>query len=421
MYVTEGHQTAGRVAAPRLLRAGRDVSRNVWRLGWTSMATDISSEMITAILPLYLVAHHGFSPLAFGVVDGVQQGFGAIVRWLGGLAGDRFARHKEVAAAGYAVSAATRLAWLPAGAAVPGVATIVALDRVGKGIRTAPRDALISLSATPATLGHAFGIHRTLDAAGAMLGPFVAFMILARAPERFDLVFVTSFAAAMLGLAILFLGVENVRTGDPLGTVPRPTVAETLSPLRDVAFRRIVLGGSALALTSVSDAFLYLALREQSAVDAAVLPLLFSFTSLAYLLGSAPIGRVADHVGRARVFLAGHGLLLLAYASAGWLGGHGLWLVPVALGGYYAATDGVLNALASSHLPARLRGSGLAVLGTSTSLARLAASLGVGWVWTAVGPQHALAGFGAGLVIALGFAARTLGTADSRTGREPSR
>ena len=419
MYLTEGDEAAGRVAVPQLLRARRGVGRNVWRLGWTSMTTDVSSEMITAILPWYLVAHHGFSPLAFGVVDGVQQGLGAIVRWIGGVAGDRFGRHKEVAAVGYAVSAATRLAWLPVGASVSGITTLVALDRVGKGIRTAPRDALISLSATPATLGHAFGIHRALDAAGAMVGPLLAFVILSRSPERFDLVFVTSFAAAMLGLAILFLGVENVAIGDEQGPRPRPTLAETFSPLRNVAFRRIVVGGSALGLMSVSDAFLYLALREQSAMDASVIPLLFSFTSLSYLVGSAPIGRVADHVGRARVFLAGHGLLVLAYVGAGWLGGYGVWLVPLALGGYYAATDGVLNALASPHLPARLRGSGLAVLGTSTSLARLAASLGVGWVWTSVGPQQTLAGFGVGLVIAISVASLALGSGDLRPDSEP--
>src|SRR5688572_22099442 len=136
---------APRLTMPQLLRPRPGVGRNVWRLGWTSMATDVSSEMITAILPLYLVAYHGFSPLAFGVVDGVQQGLAAAVRWLGGVAGDRFGRHKEVAAFGYAVSAATRLVWLPVGAAISGVATLVALDRIGKGIRTAPRDALISL------------------------------------------------------------------------------------------------------------------------------------------------------------------------------------------------------------------------------------------------------------------------------------
>jgi hypothetical protein len=344
----------------------------------------------------------------------MHQGLSAIVRWIGGVAGDRFGRHKEVAAVGYAISAATRLAWLSVGAAPSGVAALVGLDRGGKGIRTAPRDALISLSATPATLGYAFGIHRALDAAGAMLGPLIAFALLARAPERFDLVFVTSFAAAMVGLAILFLGVENVGGGKDRSSAAQPSIAEALAPLRDTAFRRLMLGGSVLALVSVSDAFLYLALRENGGVDATAIPLLFSFTSLAYLVGSVPIGRVADQIGRGRVFLAGHALLLLAYAGAGWLGSSGIWLVPIALGGYYAATDGVLSALASPHLPARLRGSGLALLGTATSVARLAASVAVGWMWTSLGPQQTLAGFAFGLTIAIGVASVVLPPLDSR-------
>ena len=127
MYISEEHAPAARAVGSHLLGAHRGVSRNVWRLGLTSLVTDVSSEMITAILPIYLVAYRGFSPLAFGAVDGIQQGLSAVVRFMGGVAGDRLGRHKEVAAAGYAISAATRLAWLPAGASVPGVAALVGL------------------------------------------------------------------------------------------------------------------------------------------------------------------------------------------------------------------------------------------------------------------------------------------------------
>jgi hypothetical protein len=326
------------------------------------------------------------------------------------VAGDRSSRHKEVAAIGYAISAATRLLWLPVGGAVSGVAVLVGVERAGKGIRTAPRDALISLSATREAQGYAFGIHRALDAAGAMLGPLVAFAVLARAPERFDLVFAISFAAAMAGLAVLFLGVENVPAPEDGHAERRQrlSLVDSLSPLRDHGFRRIVLSGSTLGLVSVSDAFLYLALRDQAAIGASLIPLLFSFTSLSYLIAAVPVGRLADRLGRARVFLTGHVLLLVAYGCMGWPRGYGVWLGPIALGIYYAATDGVLNALASPHLPARLRGSGLALLGTCTSLARLLASLGVGWLWALIGAQQTLVTFGAGLGIAILFATVTL-------------
>ncbi|NUR56598.1 MAG: MFS transporter, partial [Acidobacteria bacterium] len=184
------------------------VSGTVWALGFTSLLTDVSSEMIASILPMYLVLELGMRPLAYGVIDGLYQGFAAIVRVLAGVMADRWNRHKEVAATGYALSALCRVALLAAGGAWTAIAGIVAIDRVGKGIRTAPRDALISLRSPCRDLATAFGVHRALDAAGAMLGPLVAFAMLAAMPARFDLLFAVSFAIALAGVGVILLCVD---------------------------------------------------------------------------------------------------------------------------------------------------------------------------------------------------------------------
>ena len=178
-------------------------------LGLTSLLTDVSSEMVATILPLYLVFYLRLSPFEFGVLDGLYHGAAALVRLVGGFTADRWRRHKELAAAGYGLSAVCKLGLLAAGGAWGALVAVVLLDRTGKGLRTAPRDALISLSSPREELATAFGVHRALDTAGAMLGPILAFGLLALAADAFDAVFVVSFCAAMLGLGVLVLFVEN--------------------------------------------------------------------------------------------------------------------------------------------------------------------------------------------------------------------
>ena len=178
-------------------------------LGLTSLFTDISSEMVATILPLYLLFDLHLSPAAFGVIDGLYQGAAALVRIFGGFAADRARRYKEVAVVGYGLSALARLGLLVVGSVWTLIAGVVMVDRLGKGIRTAPRDALISFNSPRAELGNAFGVHRALDTAGAMIGPVLAFGLLSIAPRAYDAVFVVSFCAAIVGLGILTLFVHN--------------------------------------------------------------------------------------------------------------------------------------------------------------------------------------------------------------------
>ena len=388
-------------------RIGPSVARNVVLLGLVSLFTDISSEMVTTILPLYLVYTLGFSPLQFGIVDGLQQGAAALVRVLGGFAADRTRRHKEVAGIGYGLSALARVGLLFA-SSVSALGAIVFVDRTGKGIRTAPRDALISLSSEPDSLGTAFGVHRALDTAGAMIGPLIAFGLLWLAPGDFDAVFVVSLCAALVGLALLFLLVENRPV--PVADAAHVSLRAAARLLGRRRFATLAAVGGALALFTVSDGFLFLALQRHLDFEQRLLPLLFVGTAGAFMLLAIPVGRIADRVGRGRVFVAGYLPLLIAYALllVPSFGSGEIVLYLALLGLYYAATDGVLMALASAALPPALRGSGLALVVTGVSLGRLLASILFGTIWAWQDVDAAITAFAVGLVVAMILAAAAL-------------
>jgi MFS family permease len=385
--------------------------RTVVLLGLTSLFTDISSEMVVAVLPLYLVAVGGFSPLAFGLIDGLYNGATAVLMLASGFIGDRWRRHKELAAAGYGISALCKLLLAVAGTALSAIGAIVLLDRAGKGIRTAPRDAMISLSVPRSQLGMAFGIHRALDTTGAMLGPLVAFLILVLAPLAFDAVFVVSFCLAMIGLGILVLLVQP-RPPLPDAAEPArvPTLRGAATLLRMPRYRALLIAGVLLSLATASDAFVFLALEDTVDLGTTLFPLLFVGSAGAYMLLAIPMGRLADRHGRGRVLLGGYALLFGVYAVLLLpLGGWPLVVAALALlGGYYAATDGVLMALGSAVVPEAVRGSGLALLRTATSVARMVASLAFGALWTLAGIDAAIACFGAALLAATAAAALLL-------------
>ncbi|MEV6976993.1 MFS transporter [Kitasatospora sp. NPDC093806] len=385
-------------------------------LGAVSLVTDVSSEMVTAVLPLYLVLGLGLSPLQFGFLDGLFNGATALVRLLGGTLADRGGgRHRTVAGAGYLLSALSRLGLLLAGGAAGGIAAALAADRLGKGVRTAPRDALISLSAPPGELGRAFGVHRAMDTTGALLGPLVAFAVLWATVDAYDAVFVVSFAIGLLGVLVLVLFV-------PAG-VPAGVPADVRSPigpkpigqrkrrkvLGDPAFRRVVTAAALLGAATIGDSFLYLLLQRGLDLQPLYFPLLPLGAAAGYLLLAVPLGRIADRIGRRTPFLCGHGALLAAYLT---LLAPPQWptaaLVLLLLAVFYASTDGVLMALAGPALPVDGRASGLAVLQTGQALARLVGAAGFGAAWTWWGSRPALALAALALAAALLAAWRVL-------------
>jgi MFS family permease len=379
----------------------RLVSRTVVLLGVTSLLTDVSAEMVATVLPLYLVYVAGLTPLQFGLIDGFYRGAAALVGLVSGFAADRRRRHKEIASAGYGLSAACKLALVGVGGAVGAIGAIVMLDRIGKGIRTAPRDALISLSSSREGLGTAFGVHRAMDTVGAMLGPLIAFGLLALAPLAFESVFLVSFCFALAGLGVIVLLVPGKAA--PAASVPTPSLRGATRLLVIPRFGGLVVAAVLLGVATISDAFLYLALQRHLDLPPSAFPLLFVGASLSFMLLAVPLGRLADRVGRGRVFLAGYALLLPVYASL-LLPPAGLLVLALGLGlvgASYAATDGVLAALGSAALPDEVRASGLAVLTTATNLARFAASVAFGALWTFAGLQTAVLTCGIALTVAI--------------------
>ncbi|MFF5452821.1 MFS transporter [Streptomyces sp. NPDC012950] len=420
--------TGRRDAPPRPSGARRRVPGTVLALGAVSLVTDVSSEMVTAVLPLYLVLGLGLSPLQFGLLDGLSTGATALVRLLGGATADRGGRHKQIAGLGYALSACSRLGLLLAGGATGPLASSIVADRLGKGVRTAPRDALITLHSPPEVLGRAFGTHRAMDTTGALLGPLAAVALLWATTEAYEAVFAVSFCVGAFGVLLWVLLVPGRGSAPGPGAPPSPPApGEPSAPprargglfaaLRTPAYRRIVLCAGLLGAATIGDAFLYLLLQRRLAFDATWFPFLPLGAAAVYLLLAVPAGRLADRVGRRGPFLYGHGALLLAY---------GLLLAPVPdaaalagvlvlLGVFYAATDGVLMALTGPFLAEGRQAGGLALVQTVQALARVGAAVAFGALWTASGQETALAAALVALAAALCCAARLLPSGLPRT------
>lgn len=412
MYLTDRSAPAGADTERGRRRGLRPkVAPVVLVLGTVSLITDISSEMVTAVLPLYLVTTLGFSPLGFGALDGVYNGVSALVQLTGGHLADRVRNHKLIAGLGYGLSALCKPLLLLT-SSIGALGTVLALDRTGKGLRTAPRDAMISLSTPSERQGRAFGIHRAMDTTGAMLGPLAAFLILNAAADGYDAVFGVSACVAVLGVVVLVLFVPGRRqdTQSDEADAPRDTplnatrppvrLREALALLRLPRLRALAGCAALLGLTTVSDAFVYLLLQRRAGLAEEWFPLLPLGTAVVFLLLAVPLGALADRVGRHTVFLAGHMALLTAYALLLWAPATPAlpFLVLALHGVFYAATDGVLPAALAATVPEHLRASGLAIVGTSQALARFCCSLGFGAAWTIWGYGPALAGAAVGLL-----------------------
>src|SRR6266542_2542161 len=261
------------------------VPANVWGLGVTSMLTDVSSEMVVSVLPAYLVMTIGLAPLALGVATGLHEGGPMLAAWIGGLIADRSGRRKLTAGFGYALSAVSRLGWfaLP-GRTVAPIAALIVSDRLGKAMRTAPRDAMISLSVPPRQLAMAFGVHRALDAAGAALGPMLAFAVLWQLPRRYDVIFFTSFVVSVLGVVALMLLVDEAperRAASPGET--RPLWPDAVAVFSDSSVRSVIVLAMAFGLVTISDAFIYLLLVQRAGAGPEWIPLLYTGTAVSFL------------------------------------------------------------------------------------------------------------------------------------------
>ena len=422
MYISLSDRSGGKREKPRGATTALSsevpfrLSPVILWLGLVSMVTDVSSESVTAILPLYVTGFLGLSTIAFGFIDGINQGASAIVRIAAGWAADRSGHPKRIALAGYGLSMLARIGFLFAGG-FWAVAAIVTGDRIGKGIRTAPRDALITVSAQPEHLARSFGVHRMLDNIGAAAGPMIAFLVLLMIPNGFSTVFVVSLAFAVIGVAVLGLVVPDMRADGLRGIEANSAAEQTAgspkqrrrlfafswSHLREPGLGKLLISAGLLGLLTIGDGFIYLVLQDRDSFAVQWFPLLFVGTNIVFLAFAIPLGRLADRVGRVPVFVGGHIALLACYFLAAAPFG-GLWSTVgclILLGGFYAATDGVLAALASQLTPQGKLATGIASAQTVVALSRMTASAGFGVLWYAVGAPTAMVAAGALLACAV--------------------
>lgn len=378
------------------------------------MLTDISTESVNAVLPKYLIFVVGLSPQAFGFVNGLYNGISAAVRLLGGWIADRTDHPKWVAFIGYFASALSRIGLLFA-QSLASISFIVTGDRLGKGLRTAPRDSLIAAASPSENLGRAYGVHRALDSLGAALGPLIAFWILTVVLDGFRQVFVVSLCFAVVGVAVLLLIVPDLRPRrqrDLSGNTGVRAVSGRVSfrLLANARIGRLLVAASLLGLVTVGDAFLYLELQLRENLANNYYALLMVGMNVSYLVVAVPLGRLADRIGRVRVFIGGQVVLLGCYfCAAGPLAGPMLSIgTLVLLGTYYAATDGILAALAGRAVEPEVRTSGIATAQTFQALALFVSSLAVGAMWNQIGLQATIRWFGLFLALCIPLAAVVL-------------
>jgi MFS family permease len=355
------------------------VPRNVVMLGLVSLLTDASSEMVYPILPLFLanVLHAPVS--AIGLIESLAEATASFVKVASGRLSDRLRRRRPLVAVGYTLSNVVK----PLLALAPGWPAVLGLrvaDRFGKGVRTAPRDALIADSGTAERRGRDFGFHRALDTVGAAIGPFTAWAILTLVPQGYRLVFWVSAIPGSLAIVLVLAGVREAhRRG------PRPVAGERrgLVPFRQlgVPFTVFTAVSALFALGNSSDAMLILRAQNVGTVAALVPLMYFVFNVVAAALAT-PLGHLSDRVGRRRLIVFGFAGYALVYAGFA-LAGHpaSVWLLFALYGVPYAATEGMTRAYVVDLVPAPLRATALGGYTFAIGIAALPASLVAGLLW----------------------------------------
>ena len=382
------------------LSPAREVPRGVWVLGFVSMLMDISSEMVHSLLPVFMVSTLGASALAVGMVEGVAEATALIVKVISGTLSDFVGRRKELAVFGYGLGALSKPLFALA-AGVPGVLGARFLDRIGKGVRGAPRDALVA-DLTPAPLrGAAYGLRQSLDTVGAFVGPLLAIALMMACAGNFRKVFWFATLPGLLAVALLTLGVH-----EPKATTPSQARAlihwRTLKQL-DAAYWNIVIMGAVFTLTRFSEAFLILRARQQGLPDA-MAPLVFVTMNVIYALSAYPAGMLADRFDRRLLMATGLVVLIASDLTLARAPGLAAVALGVALWGLHMGlTQGVFAAMIAAAAPAQLRGSAFGFFNLAGGIAMLVASALAGFLWDRFGSAatfYAGAGFA---VIALGF------------------
>jgi MFS family permease len=361
----------------------RQIPRSVWALGLVSLLMDSSSEMIHALLPVYLVTVLGASSFMVGVIEGIAEATASIVKVFSGALSDRLGKRKPIVAAGYGLAAATKPVFPLAGS----LGWIVAarfVDRVGKGIRDAPRDALIADISPVELRGAAFGLRQSLDTAGAFLGPLLAILLMLASAGNFALVFWVAVIPAVLSFAVLVFAVEEPASA-PAST-PRPPLSRAALARLGGSFWFVVGVAAIFTLARFSEAFLLL--RAQSVgLPPTLAPSVMLIMNAIYAFAAWPAGRLSDKIGRHGLLMSGFSLLVVADLMLAFAPGMAVVAMAAAVWGLHMGlTQGLLASLVADMAPDDLRGTAFGVFNFVTGIGALLASIIAGALWDVFGP-----------------------------------
>ncbi|MHB8792948.1 MAG: MFS transporter [Thermoleophilia bacterium] len=356
------------------------VSRNVFILGITSFLTDLSSEIIYPLVPLFLTTTLGAPVAVVGLIEGIAESTASILKVFSGWVSDRWRRRRPLTIIGYGISALAK-PLLAATGSWPQVLSLRFGDRLGKGIRVAPRDALIADSTEPGTRGRVFGFHRAADTAGAALGALLALAAIGLLGERYRTIFLISAIPAALGVASLFLIRERIHARPH---APRPRLS--LSQY-DRRFKLFLLASAIFALGNSSDVFLILRAKDLG-LSAFAAVLAYVIYNVVYGTLSLPAGILSDRIGRRRIIAGGFIIFSLVYLGFALAGGTAaVWPLFAIYGLYMAMTEGVGKAFAADMAPAHARGTALGTLHTVTGILAFFSSLIAGLLWDSFSPR----------------------------------
>ena len=367
----------------------KGITGNILVLGLVSFLTDFSSEMIYPLLPVFLTAVLGAGPAVLGVIEGIAESTASLLKLVSGIMSDRVTDRKRLVLSGYGISSFAR----PFIAAATGPLAVLVIrfaDRVGKGIRTSPRDALIADSVDPSIRGKAYGFHRSMDHAGAIVGPLVASALLAFVVSDMRTVFWLAAIPGILAVVLIAFKVKEVErrrgpsNGTFLGLFPRGRLRGYI-----IILFIFTLGNS-------SDAFLLLQ-AGRLGVTPVMIPLLWAFFHVVKMSSSMPFGALSDRIGRRKIIVTGWCIYALTYVGFGYATTEThVWLLFTLYGLFYGLTEGTEKAFLVDISEAEERGSAFGWYNFAIGIGALPASLLFGLIWQAVGPKAAFA-FGAGL------------------------
>jgi MFS family permease len=347
------------------------------------MFMDVSSEMIHSLLPLFLVSVLGAGPIAVGIVEGVAEATASVTRIFSGVLSDYLGKRKLLAAIGYGLAAVTKPLF-PLAPSMGWVLTARFVDRIGKGIRGAPRDALVGDIAPPALRGACYGLRQSLDTVGAFAGPALAALLMAVTADNFRLVFWVATVPAFIAVALLVVGVEEPAASSAPAKARAPLHVSELR-LLGASYWWLVIIAFVLTLARFSEAFLLL--RAQSlGLAVASVPLVLVLMNVMYALSAYPAGRLSDRMDRGTLLAAGAVVLIVSDIVLARATGVGAALLGAVLWGLHMGlTQGLLAAMVTDNAPARLRGTAFGIFNLAAGAAMLIASVLAGWLWSHYG------------------------------------